>query len=183
MYGVISSTTKKIKKLYGAISSTTRNIKKVYGVVGGVTRLIYTSEVEVNLSFPINLVTTSNDYPDSVNDLLINGATFSGATIVQCGSSFYGIVPKYGNTLKIYFPEASNYYGRCVSVSITSATGATFSCTVKASGFYSNSNSNGYEATSNGVVYFYFHDSYSYSNPCITFTYNSNYYVSGIKIS
>ena len=41
MYGVIGSTSRKLKKLYGTIGSTTRKIKKVYGVVGGVTRLIF----------------------------------------------------------------------------------------------------------------------------------------------
>ena len=45
MYGVIGSTTRKLKKLYGSIGSVTKNIKKVYGVVGGVTRLIYTSDI------------------------------------------------------------------------------------------------------------------------------------------
>ena len=70
MYGVISSTTRKLKKLYGSISSTTREIKKVYGVVGGVTRLIFSDGlVETKWSGVLYKSNTSDDYYGSLRIL------------------------------------------------------------------------------------------------------------------
>ena len=116
MYGVISSTTRKIKKLYGSIGSTTKKIKKVYGVVGGVTRLIYTVS---SVNYPLEFLQMASTHGEA-SQCVKNGATLEGTfstmnlyLTARC-STYSGI------TSYIVLPEIDGGYdyliGRTISI-------------------------------------------------------------------
>ena len=95
MYGVISSTTKKIKKVYGSIGSTIRNISKIYGIVGGVTKLIFSGDslIKAQWTGVVYCQNVSNDYNSSVEAQLCfrtrTKSSISTAYGATCGSLYY----------------------------------------------------------------------------------------------
>ena len=124
MYGVISSTTRKLKKLYGSISSTTREIKKVYGVVGGVTKLIYNSSISI--SYPFYFIRNANT--GNIDDYLQNGATMYPTSsniagmCTNCGSSyilsswsFRSASNDSSGTSRLLYINASDHYYNTVN--------------------------------------------------------------------